>query len=302
MAKVGIMIEGQEGLSWDRWRLICHDAEALGFDSLRRSDHLFSVMGVVERDCIECWTSLAMAAEWTKTIEFGPMVSPLTFRPPALLARMATAVDLLAGGRLILGVGAGWYEREHVENGIPFLTMGGRMDLLEEGIKTIRTVWETANPKPPRGKIPLLMGGRGEKRALPMVAREAIEWNLSHMDAEEYVQKKKVLDAACRAIGRDPSSIRHSVMANFIIGRDRNEVRERALQLREIIPSLKGLDADEVIVKVGERGLVGTAHEVADQINKYSKLGVELFMLQHFLLDDREALKLLAEEVIPAVA
>jgi alkanesulfonate monooxygenase SsuD/methylene tetrahydromethanopterin reductase-like flavin-dependent oxidoreductase (luciferase family) len=302
MAKVGIMIEGQEGLNWERWRLICHDAEALGFDSLRRSDHLFSVMGIVERECIECWTSLAMAAEWTKTIEFGPMVSPLTFRPPALLARMATAVDLLAGGRLILGVGAGWYEREHVENGIPFLTMGGRMDLLEDGIKTIRGTWEKANPKPPRGSIPLLMGGRGEKRALPMVAREAVEWNLSHMDAEEYVSKKKVLDAACRAIGRDPSSIRHSVMANFIIGRDRMEVRERALQLREIIPSLNGLDADDVIAKVGERGLAGTPEEVADQIKKYSKQGVELFMLQHFLLDDREALKLLSEEVIPAVA
>jgi alkanesulfonate monooxygenase SsuD/methylene tetrahydromethanopterin reductase-like flavin-dependent oxidoreductase (luciferase family) len=302
MAKVGVMIEGQEGLTWDRWRLICHDAETLGFESLRRSDHLFSVMGVVERDCIECWTSLALAAEWTKRIELGPMVSPLTFRPPALLARMATAVDLLAGGRLILGVGAGWYEREHVENGIPFLTLGGRMDLLEDGIKTIRSTWKKANPKPSHGTIPLLMGGRGEKRALPMVAREAVEWNLSHMDAEEYVQKKKVLDAACHAIGRDPSSIRHSVMANFIIGRDRVEVRERALQLREIIPSLKGLDANEVMVKVGEHGLVGTAEEIAEQINKYSALGVDLFMLQHFLLDDRDALKLVASDVVPAVA
>src|SRR5258706_13535003 len=121
MAKVAIMIEGQEGLNWDRWRLICKDAEALGFDSLRRSDHLFSVMGVVERDCIECWTSLALAAEWTKTIELGPMVSPLTFRPPALLARMATAVDLLAGGRLILGVGAGWYGAQDVGDRIPLL-------------------------------------------------------------------------------------------------------------------------------------------------------------------------------------
>jgi alkanesulfonate monooxygenase SsuD/methylene tetrahydromethanopterin reductase-like flavin-dependent oxidoreductase (luciferase family) len=302
VAKIGIMIEGQEGLTWDRWRHICNDADTLGFDSLRRSDHLFSVMGVVDRDCIECWTSLALAAEWTKRIEIGPMVSPMTFRQPAVLARIATAVDLLADGRLILGIGAGWYEREHVENAIPFLTMGKRMDLLEEGIKTIHSTWQTANPKPPRGKIPLLMGGRGEKRALPMVAREAVEWNLSHMDAEEYVQKKKVLDAACRAIGRDPSSIRHSVMANFIIGRDQVEVRHRALQLREIIPSLKGLEANEVIAKVGERGLAGTAEEVADQIIKYSKHGVELFMLQHFLLDDREALKLLAEEVMPGVA
>ena len=302
MANLGVMIEGQEGLTWDRWRHICHDAETLGFDSLRRSDHLFSVMGVVDRDCIECWTSLALAAEWTKRIEIGPMVSPMTFRPPAVLARMATAVDLLAGGRLILGVGAGWYEREHVENGIPFPTMGKRMDLLEEGIKTIHSTWQAANPKPPRGNIPLLMGGRGEKRALPMVARGAVEWNLSHRDADEYVQKRKVLDAACRDIGRDPASIRHSVMATVIIGRDRAEVRERALRIRDIIPRLKGLDADEVLASVGETGLVGTPEEIADTIRKHSALGVDLFMLQHFLLDDRDALKLLASDVIPAVA
>jgi alkanesulfonate monooxygenase SsuD/methylene tetrahydromethanopterin reductase-like flavin-dependent oxidoreductase (luciferase family) len=302
VAKIGVMIEGQEGLNWDRWRHICNDAETLGFDSLRRSDHLFSVMGVVDRDCIECWTSLALAAEWTTKIEFGPMVSPLTFRPPALLARMATAVDLLSNGRLILGVGAGWYEREHVENGIPFLTLGGRMDLLEEGIKTIHATWQRANPKPPRGTIPLLMGGRGEKRALPMVAREAVEWNLSHMDAEEYVHKRKVLDAACHAIGRDPASIRHSVMASFVIGRDRAELHERALQVRDVIPSLKGLDADAVLGKVGQTGLVGTPEEIADQIKRHSALGVDLFMLQHFLLDDRDALKLLASDVIPAVA
>ena len=302
MAKIGIMIEGQEGLTWDRWRLICHDAEALGFNSLRRSDHLFSVMGVVERDCIECWSSLALAAEWTKAIEFGPMVSPMTFRPPALLARMATAVDLLSGGRLILGVGGGWYEREHVENGIPFLTLGGRMDLLEEGIKTIRATWQKANPKPTRGTIPLLMGGRGEKRALPMVAREAVEWNLSHLDADEYQQKRKVLDAACQAIGRDPSSIRHSVMVNILIGRNRAEVRERALRMRDIIPSLKGLDTDDVLAAVAKSGLVGTTEEITEQIRKHSALGVDLFLFQHFLLDDRDALKLLASDVIPAVA
>ena len=296
------MIEGQEGLTWDRWRLICHDAEALGFNSLRRSDHLFSVMGVVERDCIECWSSLALAAEWTKAIEFGPMVSPMTFRPPALLARMATAVDLLSGGRLILGVGGGWYEREHVENGIPFLTLGGRMDLLEEGIKTIRATWQMANPKPTRGTIPLLMGGRGEKRALPMVAREAVEWNLSHLDADEYQQKRKVLDAACQAIGRDPSSIRHSVMVNILIGRNRAEVRERALRMRDIIPSLKGLDTDDVLAAVAKSGLVGTTEEITEQIRKHSALGVDLFLFQHFLLDDRDALKLLASDVIPAVA
>jgi alkanesulfonate monooxygenase SsuD/methylene tetrahydromethanopterin reductase-like flavin-dependent oxidoreductase (luciferase family) len=302
VAKIGVFIEGQEGLTWDRWRHICHDAEALGFDSLRRSDHLFSVLGVVDRDCIECWESLALAAEWTERIEIGPMVSPMTFRPPALLARMATAVDLLSEGRLILGVGAGWYEREHVENGIPFLTLGGRMDLLEEGVKTIHATWKMANPKPTRGTIPLLMGAKGEKRALPMVARDAAEWNLNHIDAEEYRQKRQVLDAACLAIGRDPASIRHSSMTNFIIGRDRAELRERALKMREIIPSLKGLDPDDVLAKVGKTGLVGTPEEIVEQIKRHAALGVDLFMLQHFLLDDREALKLVASDVIPAVA
>lgn len=302
MAKIGIMIEGQEGLNWDRWRHICSDAEALGFDSLRRSDHLFSVMGAVERDCIECWTSLALAAEWTNRIELGPMVSPMTFRAPALLARMATAVDLLSEGRLILGIGAGWYEREHAENGIPFLTMGQRMDLLEDGIKTIHATWESANPKPPRGKIPILMGGRGEKRALPMVAREAVEWNLSHLDPDEYLQKRKVLEAACLEIGRDPASIRHSVMANYVIGRDRDELHDRALQMGNLIPGMKGLTAEEVLSQVGKAGLVGTPEEIAEKIKEHSARGVDLFMLQHFLLDDREALKLLASEVIPAVA
>jgi alkanesulfonate monooxygenase SsuD/methylene tetrahydromethanopterin reductase-like flavin-dependent oxidoreductase (luciferase family) len=157
------MIEGQEGLNWDRWRHLCHDVEAFGFTALRRSDHFFSVMGVVERDSLECWTSLALAAEWTQKIEIGPMVSPMTFRPPALLARIAAAVDILSNGRLTLGVGAGWYEREHVEFGIPFLTLKERMDLFEEGVKTIRATWAKSNPKPVRdGAIPMLMGGRGE--------------------------------------------------------------------------------------------------------------------------------------------
>jgi alkanesulfonate monooxygenase SsuD/methylene tetrahydromethanopterin reductase-like flavin-dependent oxidoreductase (luciferase family) len=303
VAKLGIMIEGQEGLTWERWQRLCHDVEALGFESLRRSDHFISVMGVVDRDCIECWTSLALAAEWTKKITFGPMVSPMTFRPPALLAKIAAAVDILSGGRLILGVGAGWYEREHVEFDIPFLTVKERMDVLEDGIKTIRAIWAKSNPKPARnGSIPLLMGGRGEKRALPMIAREAAEWNLSNLDSDEYQQKRKVLDECCRAIGRDPSSIRHSVMSTYIIGRDRADLRERAARMRDFLPSLHNLDVDAAMAQVRKRGLVGTPEEIVEQIRAHSTLGVDLFMLQHFLLDDHDALELLATEVLPAVA
>jgi alkanesulfonate monooxygenase SsuD/methylene tetrahydromethanopterin reductase-like flavin-dependent oxidoreductase (luciferase family) len=302
VAKIGIMIEGQEGLTWERWRHICRDADALGFDSLRRSEHFFSVMGVADRDCIECWASLALAAEWTKTIEFGPMVSPMTFRPPALLARTAAAVDVLSGGRLILGVGAGWYEREHVDFGIPFLTVKERMDRLEDGIKTIRETWAKSNPKPIRSSIPLLMGGLGEKRALPIVAREAAEWNMTRLDIELFKQKRVVLDECCRAIGRDPGTIRQSLMTSYIIGRSQADLRERAAQVREIVPRLKDLDPDQVLESVRETWFVGTPEQIAEKMRRCAALGIDLFMLQHFLLDDRDALQILASDVIPAVA
>ena len=135
-----------------------------------------------------------------------------------------------------------------------------------------------------------------------MIAREASEWNLSHMDAAEYQQKRGVLEENCRAIGRDPSTIRHSTMATYIIGRDPNDLRERAARLREFLPSLQRFDIDGAMIEVRRRGLVGTPEEIVDQIRSYAALGVDLFMLQHFLLDDQDALKLLASEVIPAVA
>jgi alkanesulfonate monooxygenase SsuD/methylene tetrahydromethanopterin reductase-like flavin-dependent oxidoreductase (luciferase family) len=302
MAKLGIMIEGQEGLNWDRWRRICHDVEALGFASLRRSEHLVSVMGADDRDCIDCWTSLALAAEWTKKIQFGPMVSPMTFHHPAMLARKAAAVDVLSGGRLILGVGAGWNQHEHEMFGIPFLTVKERMDLLEQGLARIHYTWKVSNPKPVQNPIPILMGGVGEKRALPLVAREAAEWNHSRLNRDEYRQKREVINQRCTDIGRDPSSIRYSVMTTYLIGRDRSDLRERALRLRDVLPHLRGLDADQVLARVRQTAFVGTPDEMAEQIRDHASLGVDLFMLQHFLLDDHDALELLASQVMPAVA
>lgn len=298
------MIEGQEGLNWERWRHICHDADTLGFAALRRSDHFFSVMGVTDRDCIECWTSLALAAEWTKNIEIGPMVSPMTFRPPALLARIAASVDVLSGGRVILGVGAGWYEAEHAAFGIPFPSQKERFDNLESGIRVIRETWDKSNPKPVRNPMPLLLGGKGERRTLPMVAREAAEWNYSTLDADVYKQRSEVLDANCREIGRDPASIRRSVMVSFIIGRNRKELRERALKFKEVVPSprIQSSDADQILEEQRKRWFVGEPAEIAEQMQQHAELGVQLFMLQHFLLDDRDALELLAKEVAPAIA
>jgi alkanesulfonate monooxygenase SsuD/methylene tetrahydromethanopterin reductase-like flavin-dependent oxidoreductase (luciferase family) len=302
MTKVGIMIEGQEGLNWDRWRRICQDTDTLGFASLRRSDHLISLMKDPERDCIETWASLALAAEWTKRIQFGPMVSPMTFRLPAILAKMASAVDVLSGGRVILGVGAGWNEHEHKEFGIPFFTERERFDRLEQGIVTMRETWNKSNPKPVHNPMPLLMGGKGRKRTIPLVAREASEWNLSRLDVDLYKKSREDLEAACREIGRDPSSIRHSVMTGYIIGRDKSEQRDRAGQLSRVVRQLSGMTPDEVIEDRREAWFVGTPEEIAEKMRKVAGAGVDLFMLQHFLLDDADALKVLAAEVLPAVA
>jgi alkanesulfonate monooxygenase SsuD/methylene tetrahydromethanopterin reductase-like flavin-dependent oxidoreductase (luciferase family) len=296
------MIEGQEGLNWDRWRRICSDTDTLGFASLRRSDHLISLMGDPTRDCIECWTSLALAAEWTQRIEFGPMVSPMTFRFPSVLAKQAAAVDELSGGRLILGVGAGWNGNEHEVFHIPFLTEKERFDRLEAGIKAMREIWATTNPKPTRNPIPLLIGGKGVKRTMPLTAREAAEWNLSRLDADMFRELNGTLDRLCRDAGRDPSVIKRSVMTTYIIGRDTGELRDRASKLSQVVTSLRGREPDEVLQTMRSRAFVGSPEEIAEHMREHARLGVDLFMLQHFLLDDSDALQLLAKEVMPAVA
>jgi len=212
-------------------------------------------------------------------------------------------VDLLSGGRLIFGVGAGWNENEHERYGIPFLTVKERIDLLEHGVERIRDTWTKSNPKPPRdGTIPLLMGGVGEKRHLPLVAREADEWNYTRLDQEEYRHKRDVINEACNTIGRDPSSLRYSVMTNYIIGRDRDELRERAVKMAKVLPRLHKESRDDILRAAEQSAFVGTPEQIAERIREYARLGVDLFMLQHFLLDDRDALELLAKEVMPAVA
>jgi alkanesulfonate monooxygenase SsuD/methylene tetrahydromethanopterin reductase-like flavin-dependent oxidoreductase (luciferase family) len=298
------MLEGQEGLNWERWRRICGDVERLGFASLRRSDHLISLMGseTSDRDCIECWESLALAAVWTKSIEFGPMVSPMTFRQPGVLGKIAASVDSLSGGRLILGVGAGWNRNEHDIFGIPFLDEKQRFQRLEDGIATMRGIWDSTNPKPARNPIPLLLGGKGLKRTIPLVAREAAEWNLSRLDADLFRERRDALDECCREIGRDPATIKRSVMTSYVIGRDRAEQLERAAQVREVVPDLKRFSPEEVLESRKDAWLVGTPEEIAERIREESKVGIDLFMLQHFLLDDTDALELLGREVLPAVA
>jgi F420-dependent oxidoreductase-like protein len=311
--RIGVMIEGQEGLTWERWFRIAGRVEELGLDSLWRSDHFFSVMARTERPSLEAWTSLTALAERTRRIRFGPLVSPMTFRHPALLARMAAAVDLLSGGRLVLGLGAGWNEEEHAAFGIPLPPLGERMDRLEEGIGVIRALWSggpatldgryyalrqaTLLPRPAQSPgPPILIGGDGEFRLLRIVARHADEWNSHARDIEAYRAKRAKLEEHCRAVGRDPDLIARSLMTGVLIAPDPAGVAERGRWLHAFLPSAASMPVERVPDQMRERGwLVGTPEAVAEQVRVWERAGVQRLMLQYFDLDDVDGLALLAE-------
>ena len=311
--KVGLMIEAQEGLTWERWHRIAGRVEELGLDSLWRSDHFFSVVGRAERPSLEAWVSLASLATLTRRIRFGPLVSPMTFRHPALLARMAAAVAGLSGGRLVLGVGAGWNQAEHTAFGITLPPMRERMDRLEEGIEVIRALWRggpvdreghyyalrgaTALPRPSQQPgPPILVGGDGEQRLLLIVARHADEWNSHASSPELYALKRRRLEEHCRAVLRDPDTIVRSWMGALCIGRDTAAVAARARWHQDFFPSLAGVAASAVAGRLRERGwLVGTPEEVAPQLRAWRDAGVQRVMLQFFDLDDLDGLELVAQ-------
>ncbi len=320
MVRLGVMIEAQEGLTWQRWDRLIDTAIQNNFDSLWRSDHLFSVMGISDRDQLSLWPSLTLVAARDSNLEFGALVSPTTFRHPVMLAKDATALDNLSNGRFWLGVGAGWNEQEHRAFGFPLPPLKERMDRLEESIEVIKLLWSgrpvtyggdqfrldeaQMRPVPTRpGGVPLMIGGSGEKRTLRMVARFANEWNTTASSLDVYRHKVDVLEQHCQDIGRDSSQIARSMMVGHIIGADEAELKERASRIQRIIPSTQNMPVEEVISTMRERGwLVGTPDEIVDAIQARAKLGVSRIMLQTHDQEDMSALELFAKAVMPNVA
>ena len=310
--RIGVMIEAQEGLTWERWFRLAERVESLGLDSLWRSDHFFSLSGHHDRPALECWTSLTALAQRSQRIRFGPLVSPMTFRHPALLARMAAAVDGLSDGRLVLGVGAGWNDSEHAAFGITLPALKERFDRLEEGIAVIKALWSggtvdfdgryyplrgaSALPRPiQKPAPPLLIGGDGELRLLRIVAQHADEWNSHAPGPEAYRAKRARLEEHCRAVGRDPNAIHRSWMGGILIGRDRSEVLEKGRWFHSFLGPLAGGSPGAVPEVLRQRHwLVGTPDEVAGQVDAWSAVGVERVMLQWYNLDDLDGLSLLA--------
>lgn len=320
MAHVGLMIEGQEGLTWDRWRRLADAVDRSGFESLWRSDHLYSLFGVATRTGLDTWPSLTYLASATRRVRFGPLVCPITFRHLAMTAREAAAVDVLSGGRLELGLGAGWHDGEHQAFGIPYPRVGERIRRLDEGIQVIQALWGdgparfegryyrldggTAWPKPvQRPRIPLVIGGKGPK-VLEVAARYADEWNCGGAQKPAGVRERTAtLEAACRKVGRDPKTIRRSWMGGILIGENGAALERRARVVQEYAITRAATPPAQLPRELREAGwLVGAPEEIVEQMRSLTAEGISRFNLQFFTLDDLDAVRLIGERVIPAAA
>jgi F420-dependent oxidoreductase-like protein len=266
---------------WPSLRTAALAAEAAGFDALWVDDHLLNDEGDADAPKLEAWTLLAALAEVTSRATIGPLVGANTLRNPGLLAKMAATVDEVSNGRLVLGLGAGWFEREHDAFGFEFgASAGERIDRLGEALPLLRRLldghrvthdgrWyrlhDAVCSPVPRHRVPLLVGGRGRRRTLPLVARTADAWN-TYAAPEEYTERAAVLDAACREIGRDPRSIHRSVNVNVVVRRSPDDARaafRAVLDRHDPQPGEEALDA------------AGPPEDIARLVAAYAALGVD---------------------------
>ncbi len=315
MVAISLMIEGQHGLNWSRWRRIVSEVEDLGFAGLYRSDHFLNAQPP-DLDSLEMIVSLAYVADHTRRVSFGPLVAPLSFRDPSLLARQAAALDDLSGGRMILGMGAGWQEREHVAFGHPLGDLDTRTRRFAEGLEVVTRLLRSDEPvtfegqffqlrdaillpRPLRPGGPrILIGGSGPKRTLPLVARFADVWNGVFISPSDYKERQATLDDLLRSTGRQPRDVRRTVMCGSYFARDEAEL-DRLLAFRAQRPELAGKSLAEVGDALAERGvLVGTPEGIRQRILAYVDAGAEEVMVQWLDLDDIERLRAFAKEVV----
>jgi alkanesulfonate monooxygenase SsuD/methylene tetrahydromethanopterin reductase-like flavin-dependent oxidoreductase (luciferase family) len=291
--KVGILVETEEGLDWDHWRRTFAAAERLGFESVWISDHLQSAW-TAGRHGLEPWTALTVAAAETHRIVFGSLVSPITFREPALVARCAESLDRLAPGRCVIGLGLGWNADEHAAAGIAFPPVQERRQRLNQGIERIRRELGER-------RIPILVGGKGPRSTLPIVAQHADEWNVTTASATEYARSAGELDRLCQEIGRDPGQIRRSVAVGFLIGRNVRELSERSERMRVRVKPLT--EERDVLGAMRRMGwVVGTPQEIVSAVSPLAELWVDRVIFGHYDLEDVASLELLAERVMPKLA
>jgi alkanesulfonate monooxygenase SsuD/methylene tetrahydromethanopterin reductase-like flavin-dependent oxidoreductase (luciferase family) len=304
-------------MTWERWRHIVHLAERLGYPSLFRSDHFFNGL---QKDAIDVYLSFVMAATESENLRFGPLVTPITFRPPVVVGRMAQQLDALSDGRFVMGLGAGWFEDEHRIYGLPYPPTPERYDRLEEALELMKVLWydepgvykgahyqldgTESKPHPPPGRPKILIGGTGPKRTLRLVAQHADEWNSTPLDVDDYRKAVDALERHCADVGRDPATVRRSMLI-FATSGPTKEVADLCGQ-RFIDMMAPGSDlTPETIGTQGADSLApftGSAQEMVDHLGHLAELGLQEVVFEHFCTEIDDFPEWIAAEVTPHVA
>jgi F420-dependent oxidoreductase-like protein len=313
------MIEGQEGVTWNQWLDLARACEEHNFQGLFRSDHYLSFDDPHERGALDAWSTLAGLAAVTERIRFGTLVSPVTFRHPAVLAKSVVTADHVSGGRVELGIGGGWFEREHRAFGFPFPSDDVRMEILSEQVEIVHRLWDRdeeevsfegahyrleacrAMPKPVQTPHPpLILGGGAGPRAAALAARWADEYNVNYLAPDDVARARARLAESCEAIGRDPSSLRLSLMTGVVVGVDRADLERRASALMH--REGESGDPGEFIERWSSDRLVGTFDEVLERLARYGEAGVQRVMLQHLVHEDLKTIELIGTEIVRTAA
>ncbi|MGY1823415.1 LLM class F420-dependent oxidoreductase [Geodermatophilus sp. SYSU D00079] len=302
-----IFTEPQQGATYDDLLAVARRTEETGFDAFFRSDHYLTMGGDGLPGPTDAWVTLAGLARETSRIRLGTLMTAATFRLPGPLAISVAQVDQMSGGRVELGIGAGWYEEEHRAYGIPFPEVGERFDRYEEQLAVISGLWATppgetfdfagehyrvtgspALPKPVQaGGVPILVGGRGRRRTPRLAARYAGEFNVPFAPVEDNARLFAGVREACEEAGRDPASMVFSSALVLCVGRDEAELGRRAAAIGREVGELR------------EHGAAGTPAEVVDTLGRYAQAGASRIYLQVLDLADLDHLDLVAAEVAP---
>ena len=301
------MTEPQMGATYDDQLAVARRAEETGFDAFFRSDHYLTMGGDGLPGPTDAWVTLAGLARETSRIRLGTLMTAATFRLPGPLAIAAAQVDQMSGGRVELGIGAGWFEAEHTAYGIPFPSLGERFDRYEEQLAVITGLWGTpvgtpfdfpgryyelvdspALPKPVQdGGIPIIVGGKGAKRTPRLAAQYASEFNVPFSSAEDNARLFAGVREACEEAGRDPSSLVYSSALVLCVGKDEAEIARRAAAIGREVDDLR------------QHGVAGTPAEAVDTLGRYAEAGAQRFYLQVLDLSDLDHLDVVASEVAP---
>lgn len=312
-----LMIEGQEGITWEQWLALAEAGQRFGFEGLFTSDHYFSVHGAAGRGSADAWTVLAGVAARTERLRLGTLVSPVTFRLPTVLAKVATTVDRISGGRVEIGMGAGWWEEEHRSHGFPFPPVDQRMEMLEEQLEIVHGLLsdevfshqgrhyglEECRFLPKGIQLPhppIIVGGKGGRRIARLAARWADEFNTVGGTPGEVRERFARVREAVSEAGRDQSTFTTSFMTWCYVGEDERAVRDRVERARQLDPRAGSFD--EFLADVERDCIVGTPDRAVERLSEYAAAGVQRVFLNHELFDDLEMVEILGTDVLPKLA